>query len=179
MSDFGLFLLAIAKFFCVTGIGFALVLIVLWEKTSWSQTKFMRNLLARIVPAAMESSGNVQPFAFPATGNCRVRLKSRCGNGSVLDLKRRTRQVCRGFALTHFKGRIVQSSNPCSEEVGMAKVTVNCSWCHEPNEQKRGDTLKLFCWSCGHRADVPRVECDCRKCRLVPVKPEKYMEKVA
>lgn len=42
------------------------------------------------------------------------------------------------------------------------RITVNCSWCHEANEL---DGRKVYCWSCGHRADVPRVECDCRKCR--------------
>ncbi len=46
------------------------------------------------------------------------------------------------------------------------KVTVTCSWCHEGNEKPRG-VLKVFCWSCGHRADVPRVQCDCRKCRTI------------
>jgi len=46
------------------------------------------------------------------------------------------------------------------------KILVTCSWCHESNEH-RGDGLKTYCFSCGHRADVPRVDCDCRRCRRV------------
>ena len=38
---------------------------------------------------------------------------------------------------------------------------VSCSWCHELNEMKQGPTL---CVKCGHRADIPRLECDCRSC---------------
>jgi hypothetical protein len=46
----------------------------------------------------------------------------------------------------------------------MAKLSVSCSWCHEFNEL-RNDGSKVYCWNCAHRADVPRVQCDCRKCR--------------
>ena len=42
--------------------------------------------------------------------------------------------------------------------------SITCSWCHELNKL-RHDGGRVFCWSCGHRADVPRVQCDCRKCR--------------
>ena len=38
---------------------------------------------------------------------------------------------------------------------------VTCSWCHELDEMKQGPTL---CKKCGHRADLPRLECDCRRC---------------
>jgi hypothetical protein len=52
------------------------------------------------------------------------------------------------------------------------RVFVTCSWCHEANELDR--VHKTFCFSCGHRADVPRIECDCRKCRRMnPPVPEK------
>ena len=47
----------------------------------------------------------------------------------------------------------------------MARAFMTCSWCHESNERRKGDQRKVYCWSCGHRADVPRAECDCRKCR--------------
>lgn len=50
------------------------------------------------------------------------------------------------------------------------KLTLTCSWCHEANFRHRNG-LKVFCWSCGHRADVPRVECDCPKCRREKVVP--------
>jgi hypothetical protein len=46
----------------------------------------------------------------------------------------------------------------------MAKLSVSCSWCHEFNDVSL-EGRKLFCWSCAHRADVPRKECDCRRCR--------------
>lgn len=57
----------------------------------------------------------------------------------------------------------------------MTTITLTCSWCHEENEVRRGVITKVFCWSCAHRADVPRVECDCRKCRMqdVPQAPAK------
>jgi hypothetical protein len=44
----------------------------------------------------------------------------------------------------------------------MAKRFVTCSWCHEQNELH--PVHKTYC-ICGHRADVPRIECDCRLCR--------------
>jgi hypothetical protein len=46
----------------------------------------------------------------------------------------------------------------------MAKLILTCSWCNEANDKLK-QAIKVFCWSCGHRADVPRVECDCRQCR--------------
>ena len=61
----------------------------------------------------------------------------------------------------------------------MAKITVTCPWCEEESEKKKGDTLKLFCWSCGHRADVPKVECDCRRCLVKHAGEGKPLEKVA
>lgn len=41
-------------------------------------------------------------------------------------------------------------------------VKTSCSWCHEMNEMT-GDPV--YCWNCGHRGDVPRMECDCQKCQ--------------
>lgn len=55
--------------------------------------------------------------------------------------------------------------------------SLTCPHCHEPNELRRdragasGSAGKVYCWSCGHRADVPRVDCDCRKCRVKVVEP--------
>lgn len=46
----------------------------------------------------------------------------------------------------------------------MARVLVTCSWCHESNELDR--VRKTYCFNCAHRADVPRIECDCRRCRM-------------
>jgi len=34
-----------------------------------------------------------------------------------------------------------------------------CSWCHNLTREK-------FCPHCGHRVDVPRMECDCSQCRI-------------
>jgi hypothetical protein len=45
------------------------------------------------------------------------------------------------------------------------KIVVSCSWCHEANEVRRGK--KVYCRNCGHRGDVPRVQCDCRVCRIL------------
>jgi hypothetical protein len=57
----------------------------------------------------------------------------------------------------------------------MAK-RVTCSWCHEENDL-RSDGGKVYCWSCAHRADVPRMKCDCRVCRTadlpIPVAAKK------
>lgn len=50
----------------------------------------------------------------------------------------------------------------------MKKITRPCPWCREENEVSLIN-LKVYCWSCGHRADVPRVQCDCRKCRVKQV----------
>jgi hypothetical protein len=36
----------------------------------------------------------------------------------------------------------------------------SCSWCHELN-----DITDRACARCGHRADLPRLACDCRRCR--------------
>jgi len=40
-------------------------------------------------------------------------------------------------------------------------VIRSCSWCHELNELRGTPT---YCWSCGHRADVARISCDCPEC---------------
>lgn len=41
------------------------------------------------------------------------------------------------------------------------QVWQSCSWCHEANEIGGG---AVYCRNCGHRADVPLAECDCRQC---------------
>ena len=38
----------------------------------------------------------------------------------------------------------------------------SCSWCHNSNEIGAGPA---YCWDCGHRADVGRLECDCSICQ--------------
>lgn len=43
----------------------------------------------------------------------------------------------------------------------------SCSWCHAENEVTPGLVLPpVFCNECGHRADLPRVACDCEKCQM-------------
>lgn len=37
-----------------------------------------------------------------------------------------------------------------------------CSWCHEPVDVTGPGPH--FCGHCGHRGDVGRSECDCRRC---------------
>ena len=37
-----------------------------------------------------------------------------------------------------------------------------CSWCHHANECPRGELV--WCTNCGHRADVPRLLCNCTAC---------------
>lgn len=40
-------------------------------------------------------------------------------------------------------------------------MRVSCSWCHEMNDVGE---LPTWCSSCGHRADLPRMECNCPVC---------------
>jgi hypothetical protein len=42
----------------------------------------------------------------------------------------------------------------------ISRVSVSCSWCHTMNR-----IGQPFCAECGHRADVARMDCDCRRCR--------------
>jgi len=42
-------------------------------------------------------------------------------------------------------------------------IRLSCSWCNAMNEVKEGTAT--YCADCGHRADVLRAECDCRKCK--------------
>jgi hypothetical protein len=39
-------------------------------------------------------------------------------------------------------------------------MLVSCSWCHEINDLGQF----TYCATCGHRADRPRVDCDCEVC---------------
>ena len=52
------------------------------------------------------------------------------------------------------------------------RIFASCSWCHESNQLKAGQ--KVYCWACGHRGDVPRVDCDCRKCRRVELRKAEH-----
>lgn len=40
-------------------------------------------------------------------------------------------------------------------------MMTSCSWCHTLNDTGRF----TFCETCGHRADLPRMECDCGQCQ--------------
>lgn len=46
---------------------------------------------------------------------------------------------------------------------------VMCSWCHAITY--RDYERWPMCWSCGHRADVPRMECNCMSCEGKHAKP--------
>lgn len=43
------------------------------------------------------------------------------------------------------------------------RVNKSCSWCHVMNPFEPG----TYCRECGHRADVPRLECNCQQCKSV------------
>jgi hypothetical protein len=51
----------------------------------------------------------------------------------------------------------------------MAKYFLICSWCGEKAEAQA--VGKTYCELCGHRADVPQSNCDCRKCRRRAASP--------
>jgi len=40
-------------------------------------------------------------------------------------------------------------------------TTQTCSWCHATNTLTGSP---VYCGECGHRADVPRFDCDCPRC---------------
>ena len=40
----------------------------------------------------------------------------------------------------------------------------SCSWCHTENTVA-AVASPCLCRSCGHRADLPRLWCDCERCR--------------
>ena len=50
----------------------------------------------------------------------------------------------------------------------MLIIELMCSWCHTMNATRMTENYKeiqvTFCKECGHRADVPRMECDCPRC---------------
>jgi hypothetical protein len=48
----------------------------------------------------------------------------------------------------------------------MIRRSISCSWCHHMNNLD--DPTVRHCANCGHRADVPRLDCDCPKCRPTP-----------
>lgn len=39
----------------------------------------------------------------------------------------------------------------------------SCAWCHVPNDII--PFARNWCAACGHAADLPRIACDCPKCR--------------
>jgi hypothetical protein len=42
-------------------------------------------------------------------------------------------------------------------------IRLSCSWCNTMNDVTEGRAV--YCADCGHRADVLRIACDCRKCK--------------
>lgn len=40
---------------------------------------------------------------------------------------------------------------------------ITCSWCH--TGVNSNPDRATFCPDCGHRADAPRMDCDCRVCQ--------------
>lgn len=63
-----------------------------------------------------------------------------------------------------FRGEQARPDQPLS-----IIVRQSCSWCHGMNVLAPGAVT--FCTKCGHRADLPRINCDCPKCRPRGVKP--------
>lgn len=49
-------------------------------------------------------------------------------------------------------------------------IHVTCSWCHRAIRLIPGTAT--YCMGCGHRADVPRLMCDCPSCRRLAAAPE-------
>jgi hypothetical protein len=47
------------------------------------------------------------------------------------------------------------------------RVPVSCSWCSHLNDvtASRKDGTLTNCGACRHRADQPRIDCDCEACR--------------
>jgi hypothetical protein len=45
----------------------------------------------------------------------------------------------------------------------MSRMGVTCSHCHEVNYE--GERYWPYCTECGHRADIPRAQCDCDRCQ--------------
>lgn len=54
------------------------------------------------------------------------------------------------------------------------RTEVLCSWCHTANTVQAGTWP--FCATCGHRADKPRIDCDCDQCQLALVKAYKQLD---
>lgn len=50
------------------------------------------------------------------------------------------------------------------------RLIASCSWCHAMNERTTGEVV--YCCECGHRADLPRSECDCPRCTATPAERE-------
>ena len=55
---------------------------------------------------------------------------------------------------------VMKELNYFTKEVDVRRV-ITCSWCHEVNDRTQRPAL---CKRCEHRADLPRLECDCRRC---------------
>ena len=50
-----------------------------------------------------------------------------------------------------------------------------CSWCHEINPSALRRRASPRCHNCGHRADVPRMDCDCSRCKPMGPGPVSYV----
>jgi hypothetical protein len=48
------------------------------------------------------------------------------------------------------------------------RTRIMCGWCHEMTDLIMGGPT--FCPHCGHRADLPRMVCDCPQCDLFRLK---------
>jgi hypothetical protein len=57
------------------------------------------------------------------------------------------------------------------------RVLVSCSWCSHLNDvtASRKDGTPTFCGACRHRADLPRIDCDCAACSN-PQQPQRLTE---
>ena len=53
------------------------------------------------------------------------------------------------------------------------RTGISCSWCHETNWVDSG--CWPMCKNCGHRADAPRMECDCISCIRADGKPAEQL----
>jgi predicted amidophosphoribosyltransferase len=50
-------------------------------------------------------------------------------------------------------------TSPTEEEGERVLTSRTCSWCHASNSVR-----ERYCHKCGHEAQVPRLDCRCRRC---------------
>lgn len=73
----------------------------------------------------------------------------------------------RRYLYPEWKGTIERVVN---ELTATLQTFRSCSWCDHLNEMHPNP--RKFCGVCGHRADLPRMECDCGLCKQNPhIKP--------